>query len=662
MKARYEKYKRTMTANQIQTLFNHHRLSSWFGERYDPSPEFVKLRARVRKQGWQGREAKFIADLEEGKYDTLAAIATDSGAVHTGPEDDLSAQAAEENQDGEEQEEHTMDQDNANENEAANADAEANGSAPATGGDASRPRAGDISVMPEGNQVMIRTIPPDIGRLKLEEACSTVPGFVHLALGDPMQKRNYYRAGWIKFDDDANMSEAVRLLGEKKIEGFKLHVTHSTRPFISRLRSTPEIASRPDRVEKDLANVKKLAAILEDEALILNRKDENSSIETEGEEAKPPHVEHTELPKERGSEAVERRLERLVAELQEQHHEGEENGLTVKKSVIALDLYLAYLRYAFNCCYYCAAVTDHVEELQRKCIKHVRKPLSGADSSKDERWVDWLDQKIALLIDKNGVDPRDYGGKNYDEELAKAVEPHVKQEDEGKFRCKTCNKLFKATTFVEKHIANKHPELVKQLDDLPFFNNFALDPHRIQPFIHPPPPSGGGQHPPPQAYGLHGSSRNADSYPRHANQYPSSYAPHYSGYGQSSYYDHSYPGYGQAYGYPPHNSYYERRRSPPRRLAERMGDLSAPVSDPMHSQLTIRAGIEGLPAKPVSNAILEPGPGGRRGGRGPGGSSLTAGPLPPPPDAKEDPRAAAGRKISYHDMDEVAEGDIELTY
>ena len=50
--------------------------------------------------------------------------------------------------------------------------------------------------------------------------------------------------------------------------------------------------------------------------------------------------------------------------------------------------------------------------------------------------------------------------------MTKAVEPYIKQEDEGKFRCKTCQKLFKATSFVEKHIANKHPELVKQLDDV----------------------------------------------------------------------------------------------------------------------------------------------------------------------------------------------------
>lgn len=58
-------------------------------------------------------------------------------------------------------------------------------------------------------------------------------------------------------------------------------------------------------------------------------------------------------------------------------------------------------------------------------------------------------------------------------------------------------------------------------------------------------------------------------------------------------------------------------------------------------------------------AILEPGPGGRRDGRV---GSMSGALPPPPPDAKEDPRAAAGKKVSYHDMDLVAEGDVELTY
>lgn len=35
--------------------------------------------------------------------------------------------------------------------------------------------------------------------------------------------------------------------------------------------------------------------------------------------------------------------------------------------------------------------------------------------AEDDRWLDWLDQKIALLINRHGVDPRDYGGKSYDE-------------------------------------------------------------------------------------------------------------------------------------------------------------------------------------------------------------------------------------------------------
>ena len=58
------------------------------------------------------------------------------------------------------------------------------------------------------------------------------------------------------------------------------------------------------------------------------------------------------------------------------------------------------------------------------------------------------------------------GYADFGRELPKAVEPHIKQEDEGKFRCRTCNKLFKASSFVEKHVANKHPELVGQLEEV----------------------------------------------------------------------------------------------------------------------------------------------------------------------------------------------------
>ncbi|KAH9483110.1 Serrate RNA effector molecule-like protein [Psilocybe cubensis] len=726
IRSRWEKYKKEFAANQLQTMFEHHRKSPWFAEKYDPAPEFESLRARVRKEGWKGRLNSFLDDLESGKFDPNlrepeaepSSPVKESANGDAAPADDTKAVPSADddmqfNVDGDE---------DAGDQEANRPDA--NGK---TFFDNKRGNRGEeVSVEAEGNQVMIRTIPPDIGRVKLEEACSKVPGYVYLALGDPLQKRNYYRAGWLRFRDDADMAAVVTELSEKKIEGFKLHVTHNTRPFVNKVRYTPEVASRPERLEKDLENAKTLAGILEEQAAKLramntsappvsaNKNGDASKAEDQDAPMAPP-VEEEEPepepePRESGSAAVERRIEKVMTDMREQGlvDANDEKAYREKKVVVSLDLYLAYLRAAFHTCYYCAVVTDHLEELQRKCLKHERKPLSKAlleelklaeaekekknqeqdqdkempvdgaeDKTKvkekekengkvkhdsrdwkrnDERWLEWLDSKVALLINRDGVDPRAYGGKSYEEELSKAVEPFLKQEDEGKFRCKTCQKLFKATSFVEKHIANKHPELVKSLDEIPYFNNFALDPHRIQPFAHPPATVGNSsQAPPPQAYGIQGPSpfhagggdygRGIPYFAGNMTFPPGGHPPYY--------WDPSHPA-----GYPP--GMYPARRDDTnsnRRLSDRISGF-APES-------AIIPAAAGLPPKPtpaaLDSALVSGNPAmNRRNNRN---NSLSSGPPPPPPpDAKEDPRAAGGKRVSYHDMDLVAEGDVELMY
>lgn len=40
---------------------------------------------------------------------------------------------------------------------------------------------------------------------------------MYLALGDPLQKRNFYRAGWLRFKDDADMAQIMVELSEKKV-------------------------------------------------------------------------------------------------------------------------------------------------------------------------------------------------------------------------------------------------------------------------------------------------------------------------------------------------------------------------------------------------------------------------------------------------------------
>ncbi|KAH7916110.1 hypothetical protein BJ138DRAFT_1053312 [Hygrophoropsis aurantiaca] len=713
----WEKYKKDFIANQLQTMFDHHRKSPWFAEKYDPSPEFVALRRRVRKEGWKDRINTFLGDLESGKFDPdlnepevdLPSPMKETNNGESAPTD---VAAGEESKNGGDDEmQFNMDaEEDAAEQETSKM--EANGKA--SYDNKRNNRGEEVSVAPEGNQVMIRTIPPDIGRFKLEDACSKVPGYMYLALGDPLQKRNYYRAGWIRFRDDADMTAVMSELTDKKIEGFKLHVSHNLKPFVNRIRYVPEVASKPDRILKDLTNAKILASILEEEAAAVrkssppaegNETAENGDVKTEDTVMADVLEDNEEEPKEVGSEAVERRVEKIMIEVREQGHINDEKVLEAKKAVISLDLYLDYLRAAFHTCYYCAVVTDHLEELQRKCLQHVRKPLSkslleevrAAEAEKDkfkdeekekevvvsksneardwkrndDRWLEWFDTKIALLINRNGVDPRDYGGKNYDDELSRAVEPFIKQEDEGRFRCKTCQKLFKATAFVEKHVANKHPELVRQLEEVPYFNNFALDPHRIQPFSHPPPVTGNSQGPPPQAYGIQAPTVFPPPDYGRANAFYGSYPPAYGvppppPYANGGQWDHYGYQYGTA-GYPPLPPPQRRdEATTARRLSDRISGYATGYEQPAEMTIPPNAG---LPAKPV--VAFEPGPVGlvadngrkfstRRAG---GGNGSVVGPPPPPPsDAKEDPRAAAGKKVSYHDMDQVAEGDIELTY
>ena len=230
-------------------MFDHHRKSPWFAEKYDPAPEFQNLRMRVRKEGWRGRLDTFVHDLESGKYDpdltepeevpispvkeTLAngdnAAAELNGTTSVPPEDVHKAGGV-----GDDDMQFNVEVDEeAVDNEPSRHDTNGKASSDRRGG-----RGDEMSVPPEGNQVMIRTIPPDIGRVKLEEVCITgmscvtsstnlgvqacgkIPGFVYLALGDPLQKRNYYRAGWLKFSDEADMTFVMSELADKKVGRF----------------------------------------------------------------------------------------------------------------------------------------------------------------------------------------------------------------------------------------------------------------------------------------------------------------------------------------------------------------------------------------------------------------------------------------------------------
>ena len=120
----------------------------------------------------------------------------------------------------------------------------------------------------------------------------------------------------------------------QQIEGFKLHLSHNLKPFVNRIRYAPEVASRPDRLVRDLANAKTLASLLEDEYDRVRRppprddappQDGSLAPDAQSGPTEDTHMPDDSLdqdpdedaPKPRGSEAVERRIEKVISELRD---------------------------------------------------------------------------------------------------------------------------------------------------------------------------------------------------------------------------------------------------------------------------------------------------------------------------------------------------------
>ena len=139
----------------------------------------------MRKEGWRGHLSAFLADIETGKYDpdlnepeptpsspsVTQEPSTNGDAAHANGSDSAAAPLEESKPaitTDDAMQFNVEPDDEGGEQDASRGDV--NGGGRQTS-DSKRPadRGEEISIPPEGNQVMIRTIPPDIGRVKLEE-------------------------------------------------------------------------------------------------------------------------------------------------------------------------------------------------------------------------------------------------------------------------------------------------------------------------------------------------------------------------------------------------------------------------------------------------------------------------------------------------------------
>ncbi|TGZ80079.1 hypothetical protein EX30DRAFT_68890 [Ascodesmis nigricans] len=344
--------------------------------------------------------------------------------------------------------------------------------------------------------LLIKTISPTVSRKQLEElATSNLTNFHFISLSDPNPLKKFHRIGFILLqpqDPDDPTSEpapvdesTVELLNGKSIHDethgdFTCHVGIHNGPTNPKARKLlNEWMSMPANLRKEANFIERCARKLEAEIRV-----DDSMEDYEGWEAIKEKVESW------GSGERERR--------QTTEEEGEEGAeseveLTILKKKI--DIGVEYLRRAFNFCMYCVSCSDSIHELTRKCPGgHIRRPTPSPDYTADARTINWTktwQEKLELFVNPPDPDSDDYeerlrkvGGKPVRVYVEDEIQKCVKQEDEGKYRCRvgTCTKLFKGEEFWRKHLDKKHSDWLDQIRaDATLVNAYVCDPTRVHP-------------------------------------------------------------------------------------------------------------------------------------------------------------------------------------
>ncbi|KAL7420146.1 hypothetical protein Q5752_005112 [Cryptotrichosporon argae] len=469
MARRFDRYRKEYYSRQLYSVFLTHRASAWFVERY--SPASAALRRRVNRSGRVPAVVQFISALRAGEY---ASVSFDENAPPRP---------------------NAMDR-------------------PLEDGDDKR-----VEIDAPSGQVFVKTVPPTTRRVDLEKLFGKAKGFQWLALSDPSVKKAFHRVGWAQYAEGTDPEMVVRAVDGQKIDMFTFHMGINNTPSIGRVRFAPSACGTLAQLEADLERAKELAIMLEDD-LVESDEDKGDAEAAAGNtDSNDAQAERQPMPWDRAAplhERGSRHVQNTLDAMDQPDFGGDVDAARLAQTKSALDLWIAYLRYGLHTCFYCLAPCSFAEELHRKCIAHVRSPPErddqdkidkeerGADrgderderdrderdpkadrrpapnsKSSDERWLELFDNKFRAMVKG---DVADAGGRDVAEETSKLAAPYIKKETADKYRCKQCDKLFRAPEFVIKHVASKHGELVSdKLEEVSLFNAFVRDATHLQP-------------------------------------------------------------------------------------------------------------------------------------------------------------------------------------
>ena len=262
---------------------------------------------------------------------------------------------------------------------------------------------------PNSLTLFLKTIPINVSRWEILDVLKNCTGFLSLSMSEPLKSQNFARFAWVLFDTEAHCLESLQMLNGKPVTSdFRLS------PILSKTSSSKNIKTQPPACLENIDNDWKLTSQL-----------------------------ITCLDREKGI------YENPLLISMEQYSESAQG-----EKDLQLDYQLLYLRKIHSFCFYCAEEYDDERMLAAKCgISHLRGKL-------DVNIKVFVDPRIENRIVSTGL-MKKYD-KDADEVLIKKMkefdEKYTVQEEENKYRCDLCKKLFRGREFISKHLVAKHNE------------------------------------------------------------------------------------------------------------------------------------------------------------------------------------------------------------
>ncbi|KAK9467900.1 hypothetical protein V1512DRAFT_260317 [Lipomyces arxii] len=470
---KYANYKLDLYARLARGFMIQHKDEEWFKEKYDPivADPIKKSIIEYRKLNFKD----FMEELDQGKYDEFSLESER-------PQLSMPSSYKQENEAAAVKVDNSETDATVPNPEPMQIDDEVQALAPATDD-------------PKRKVLLIKTIAPHVTRKQLEDLAKTIPGFLFLSLSDPNPAKRYHRIGWIMLSPETDAQSSVDLIDGKTIEtsagDFMVHAgVHTlTRPM--KRKYLNNYLSSEEYIKRDHLNSYKIAKKLESE---LEDSQFADGIDKIRERAKTVATKKLGQQDDIKKTEAEDEEEGMVVEVV--NEADREISITKKE----LDFTYLYLRQVFSFCYYCICNCDSICDLTKRCAAgHIRRVLPGADAdeatkqsfaspdTQTESFIQSWKSRFDLFIDSTASDLIKLGGRPLEESLVAETDAHIKQEDEGKFRCKVagCTKLFKGEDFCRKHIEKRHPEFIENVTrDSTLLNKYVLDPCRVLPPRH----------------------------------------------------------------------------------------------------------------------------------------------------------------------------------